>query len=175
MLWNRTPSTNRRGRVYLVGAGPGDPDLLTVKALRRLQMADVVLHDALVSSDILQLVSKRARIMDVGKRCRRKNISQDQINELLVQLASSGYVVVRLKSGDPLVFGRAGEELDALQQAGIDVEIVPGVTAAVAAAATAQVSLTDRRMAEQLLIISGHRGHDKPDDSDLPGIVSPRT
>lgn len=158
-----------------MGAGPGDPDLLTIKALRKLRLADVVLHDALVSSDILEQVSRRARIINVGKRCGRKSISQDEINGLLVQFAASGHLVVRLKSGDPLIFGRAGEELDALQQAGIDVEIIPGVTTAVAAAATARFSLTDRRVAEQLLVISAHRAPDKPDDSDLFGIVSPRT
>lgn len=158
-----------------MGAGPGDPELLTLKALRKLRLADVVLHDALVSSEILQRVSTRARIIDVGKRCGRNNISQDEINDLLVQFASSGYVVVRLKSGDPLIFGRAGEELDALQQAGIEVEIIPGITTAVAAAATAQFSLTDRGVAEQLLVISAHRAHDKPDDPDLFAMVSPRT
>jgi uroporphyrin-III C-methyltransferase len=158
-----------------VGAGPGDPELLTIKALRILRLADVVLHDALVSSDILQLASSRALIVDVGKRRGRKNISQDEINRLLIQFASSGHMVVRLKSGDPLVFGRAGEELDALQQAGIDVEIIPGVTTAVAAAATAQISLTDRRVAQQLLIISAHHAHDKYDDSNLFRMVSPRT
>lgn len=158
-----------------MGAGPGDPELLTIKALRILRLADVVLHDALVSSEILQLISRQARLVDVGKRCGQKNIRQDEINDLLVRFASSGYLVVRLKSGDPLVFGRAGEELDALRQAGIDVEIIPGVTTAVAAAAAAQFSLTDRRIAQQLLVISAHHAHDKSDDSDLLGMVSPRT
>jgi uroporphyrin-III C-methyltransferase len=156
----------------LVGAGPGDPDLLTIKALRALRMADVVLHDALVSSEILQLLSGRTRIINVGKRCGCKKITQDEINGLLIQLASSGNIVVRLKSGDPLIFGRAGEELEALKRTGINVEIVPGITAAVAAAATAQVSLTDRRMAERLLVISGHQCHEKTSDFEFDGSFS---
>lgn len=164
----------RKGRVYLVGAGPGDPDLLTVKAVRTLGLADVVLHDALVSAEVLGLVSTRARIMNVGKRCGQKNITQDEINDLLLRFTLSGEVVVRLKSGDPLIFGRAGEELDVLWRAGIDVEIVPGVTAALAAAATIQASLTDRRTADQLLVISAHRGQGK-DDSDWHSLVTGRT
>lgn len=167
-------SEQRKAKVYLVGAGPGDPDLLTVRAVRTLGLADVVLHDALVSSEVLGLVSPRARIMNVGKRCGQKNITQDEINDLLVRFSLSGEVVVRLKSGDPLIFGRAGEELDVLRRAGIEVEIVPGVTAALAAAASAQISLTDRRTADQLLIISAHRGHGK-DDSHWHSLVTSRT
>ena len=164
----------RKAKVYLVGAGPGDPDLLTVRALRTLGLADVVLHDALVSTEVLGLVSPHARSMNVGKRCGRKSITQDEINNLLLRFSLSGEVVVRLKSGDPLIFGRAGEELDILRRAGIEVEIVPGVTAALAAAATVQASLTDRRTADQLLVISAHRGHGK-DDSDWHSLVTSRT
>lgn len=138
-------SQQAKGKVYLVGAGPGDPDLLTLKAVRTLGVADVVLHDALVSTKVLALVSPRARIMNVGKRCGRKSITQDEINDLLIRFSSTGKVVVRLKGGDPLIFGRAGEELDVLRRAGIEVEIVPGVTAALAAAPTVHASLTDRR------------------------------
>jgi uroporphyrin-III C-methyltransferase len=163
-----------KAKVYLVGAGPGDPDLLTVKAVRTLGLADVVLHDALVSAEVLALVSPRAQIVNVGKRCGRKSITQDEINDLMLRFSSSGKVVVRLKSGDPLIFGRAGEELDALREAGVQVEIVPGVTAALAAAATVQASLTDRRKADQLLVISAHRGHGK-DNSDWQGLVTSRT
>jgi uroporphyrin-III C-methyltransferase len=163
-----------KGKVYLVGAGPGDPDLLTVKAVRILGAADMVLHDALVSSEVLALVSPRARILNVGKRCGQKSITQDEINDLLIRFSSSGDVVVRLKSGDPLIFGRAGEELDALRRAGIEVEIVPGVTAALAAAATVQASLTDRRTADQLLVISAHRGHGK-DNPDWHCLLNSRT
>jgi len=114
------------------------------------------------------------RIMNVGKRCGRKSITQDEINDLLLRFSLSGEMVVRLKSGDPLIFGRAGEELDALRRAGIEVEIVPGVTAALAAAASVQVSLTDRRTVDQLLVISAHRGHGK-DDSDWQSLVTSRT
>ena len=142
--------------------------------MRTLGLADVVLHDALVSTEVLGLVSPHARIMRVGKRCGRKSITQDEINDLLLRFSMSGEVVVRLKSGDPLIFGRAGEELDVLRRAGIEVEIVPGVTAALAAAATVQVSLTDRRTADQLLVISAHRGHGK-DDSDWHSLVTNRT
>jgi len=167
-------SQQRKAKVYLVGAGPGDPDLLTVRAVRTLGLADVVLHDALVSAEVLALVSPHARIMNVGKRCGRKSITQDEINDLLLRFSLSGQVVVRLKSGDPLIFGRAGEELNVLGRTGIEVEIVPGVTAALAAAATVQASLTDRRTADQLLIVSAHRGHGK-DNSEWQSLVTSRT
>ena len=160
--------------MYLVGAGPGDPDLLTVKAVRILSLADVVLHDALVSTEVLALVSPRAQVINVGKRCGQKSITQEEINDLLLRFSLSGQVVVRLKSGDPLIFGRAGEELDALGQAGVEVEIVSGVTAALAAAAAVQISLTDRRTADQLLITSGHRGHGK-EKTDCPSLVTGRS
>jgi len=162
------------GKVYLVGAGPGDPDLLTVKAVQTLGIATVVLHDALVSSGVLALISLRARVIDVGKRCGQKHISQDEINDLLVTYAKSGETVVRLKSGDPLVFGRAAEELDILRDAGIAVEIVSGVTAGLAAAATLKTALTDRRTADHLLFVSAHRGHGK-ENSAWQTLVHNRT
>lgn len=109
----------QKAKVYLVGAGPGDPDWLTVRAVRALGLANVVLHDALVSTEVLALVSPRAQIINVGKRCGRKSITQDEINDLLLRFGLSGKVVVRLKSGDPLIFGRAGEELEVLRRAGI--------------------------------------------------------
>jgi uroporphyrin-III C-methyltransferase len=167
-------SQQRKAKVYLVGAGPGDPDLLTVRAVRTLGLADVVLHDALVSDEVLALISPHARIMNVGKRCGRKSITQVEINDLLLRFSLSGEMVVRLKSGDPLIFGRAGEELDVLRSAGVEIEIVPGVTAALAAAASVQVSLTDRRTADQLLVISAHRGTGK-NDSDWYSLVTSRT
>lgn len=151
-----SPIGQQKAKVYLVGAGPGAADLLTVRAVRTLGSADVVLHDALVSSEILALIPSRARIVDVGKRCGHKSISQSDINELLIRYAGEGKIVIRLKSGDPLVFGRAGEELEALNKAGIAVEVVPGVTAALAAAASVQVPLTDRRSAGQVLFVSAH-------------------
>ena len=147
---------------------------MTVRAVRMLGLADVVLHDALVSQDVLALIPPRTRILNVGKRCGRKCISQEEINNLLLRFASNGEIVVRLKSGDPLIFGRAGEELDALRGAGIEVEIVPGITAALAAAASVQISLTDRRTAEQLLVVSAHRGHGKT-ASDFFDLLTSRT
>lgn len=140
------------GKVYLIGAGPGDPDLLTVKAARLLSRASIVFHDSLVSSPILQLIAPEAEVVDVGKRCGRKLLTQDEINSLLVAAAAAHETVIRLKGGDPLIFGRAGEEIEALRDAGIDFEIVPGITAALGAAAAAGISLTDRRAASQILI-----------------------
>ena len=129
------------GKVYLVGAGPGDPELLTVKALRLLRTADVVLHDDLVTPEILQLISPNAEVQNVGKRCGVKTIRQEEINFLMVARAASGLEVVRLKSGDPLIFGRAGEEIEALRHSDVEYEIVPGVTSALGAAAAAGIPL----------------------------------
>jgi uroporphyrin-III C-methyltransferase len=145
-------------KVYLVGAGPGDPELLTVRALKLLRCASVVLHDALVSAEVLALIGPGAERVDVGKRCGRKLLTQDEINALLVSHASSHQVVVRLKGGDPSFFGRAGEEIAALREAGVEFEIVPGITAAAGAAAVVGISLTDRRIASQVLFTSIHRG-----------------
>jgi len=143
-------------RVYLVGAGPGDPELLTLKALRILRAADVVLHDDLVSAEVLALAPRSARLLAVGKRCGKAPIPQSEINSLLVMYARQGRTVVRLKGGDPLIFGRAGEEMEALRDQGIDFEVVPGVTAAFAAAASAGIPLTHRRLASGLIFLSGH-------------------
>jgi uroporphyrin-III C-methyltransferase len=151
------------GKVYLVGAGPGDPELLTIKAVKVLRSADVVLHDELVSSEVLQFASPAATIINVGKRSGRRHASQEEIHCLMIAYAGDGLTVVRLKGGDPLVFGRAGEEIEALRQAGIEFEVVPGVTAALAAAAAAGISLTDRRMASALLFITAHSQADKPE------------
>ena len=143
-------------KVYLVGAGPGDPELLTVKALRILQSADVVLHDELVSLEVLSLAPRTALLYNVGKRCGKKSPSQEQINSLLVSLTTSGLQIVRLKGGDPFVFGRGGEELQALRAAGIKVEVVPGITAAVGAAAAAQLPLTHRQLSSALVFLTNH-------------------
>ena len=149
-----------RGKVYLVGAGPGDPELLTVKALRLLQTAEAVLHDDLVSPEVLQLIPPAAQVQTVGKRAGNKAISQEEINFLMIALADSGLAVIRLKSGDPLIFGRAGEEIDALRKAGIDFEIVPGVTSALGAAAAAEIPLTHRRASSALVFITAHQASD---------------
>ncbi len=150
-----------KGTVYLVGAGPGDPELLTLKALRLLRSAEAVLHDELVAPEILQLIPSTAQIHNVGKRCGKKKILQGEINFLMVALAASGLRVVRLKGGDPLIFGRAGEEIESLRRANIPYEIVPGVTSAVGAAAAAQIPLTHRRASSALVLITAHRASEK--------------
>jgi len=146
-----------KGKVYLVGAGPGDPELLTLKALRLLGSADVVLHDDLVTPAILELASPAAQILNVGKRCGRRGFGQEEASDLAISYANDGYTVVRLQGGDPLIFGRAAEEIAALRKADVDFEIVPGVTSALGAAAAAQVSLTERRVASSVIFITGHR------------------
>ncbi|MFY9910174.1 MAG: uroporphyrinogen-III C-methyltransferase [Candidatus Sulfotelmatobacter sp.] len=151
------------GKVYLVGAGPGDPELLTVKALRLLQTADVVLHDDLVAPEILTLIASTARVQNVGKRSGARTMRQEEINFLLVALAESGLQVVRLKSGDPLIFGRAGEEIAALRRANVAYEIVPGVTSALGAAAAAGIPLTHRQTSSTLVLTAGHRSAENSD------------
>jgi uroporphyrin-III C-methyltransferase len=163
--------------VYLVGAGPGDPELLTLRALRLLESADVVLHDDLVPAEVLALVHRHALVTSVGKRCGRPRITQAGIHALMVDSARAGQSVVRLKSGDPLVFGRAGEEIAALRAARIAFEVVPGVTAAFAAGAALQLPLTDRKSASKLIFCTGHHAAGKdetpiwsgplPDDATL--------
>jgi uroporphyrin-III C-methyltransferase len=159
------------GKVYLVGAGPGDPELLTLKAARALKHADVVLHDELVGKQILHLVPAHTQIRNVGKRCGKKNISQEEINFLMITLAASGFQVVRLKGGDPLIFGRIGEEIAALRKANIDFEIVPGITAALGAASTAQIPLTHRRSSHALVFLTGHSASGA-DPTDWRALVS---
>ncbi len=153
-----------KGKVFFVGAGPGALDLLTVRAVRVLQHADIVLHDELVPHDFVQLLPPATRILNVGKRCGRPGTSQDAINLLLVRHAREGHRVVRLKCGDPSLFGRLGEEIEALCRAGIAFEIVPGVTAAVAGAAAARISLTDRRIASRLVFAAGTLADGKSSD-----------
>jgi uroporphyrin-III C-methyltransferase len=146
------------GKVYLVGAGPGAADLLTLRAAAALRAAQVVLHDDLVPPEILDLCTASAQLINVGKRCGRRGRSQEQINALMVWYAreTQAQTIVRLKSGDPAVFGRLGEELEALRRAGVEFEIVPGVTAASAAAASAKITLTDRRAASALVVVTAH-------------------
>ena len=160
-------TTAVKGTVYLVGAGPGDPELLTLKAADLLATADVVLHDDLVPQAILDRAGDDAHVISVGKRCGSRRVTQQQIHELMIGKARGGASVVRLKSGDPLIFGRAGEEIEALEQARIPCEVVPGVTTMFAAAAAAKKSLTDRRSASKVILTTAHHashsdGEDRP-------------
>jgi uroporphyrin-III C-methyltransferase len=165
--------------VYLVGAGPGAADLITVRGLRILQSADVVLHDALVSPELLEEAGPHAEVVSVGKRgyC-IGSTRQETINDALVRLAREGKSVCRLKCGDPCVFGRGGEEAEVLAEAGIPFEIVPGVTSAVGACAAAGIPLTHRGVGQAVALVTGHHDPDSPDctlDWDalarLPGLV----
>ncbi|PIV33704.1 MAG: uroporphyrinogen-III C-methyltransferase [Lysobacterales bacterium CG02_land_8_20_14_3_00_62_12] len=161
--------TVRQGSVVLVGAGPGDPGLLTLRALRVLNEADVILHDHLVSAEVLALARRDAQFIDVGKPAGGHGVSQDQIHAWLIEHAAHGARVVRLKGGDPFVFGRGGEELQALKAAGIAYEVVPGVTAALACAAYAGIPLTHRHYAQSLRLITAHceRSADRLDWASL--------
>ncbi len=161
------PVTQKRS-VYLVGAGPGDPDLLTVKAARLLASADLLLHDDLVPEAVLALAPATAEVVNVGKRCGAASITQEQIHQLMLRGACEGRCVIRLKSGDPLVFGRAGEEMDALRAANVPFDVVPGVTAASAAAAAIPCSLTDRRAASSILLSTGHQARSDESESASP-------
>lgn len=164
------------GSVTLVGAGPGDPELLTLRAVRALQSADVILFDDLVSRDVLDFARREAKKLLVGKTGFGPSCKQDDINELMVSLAKQGKRVVRLKGGDPLIFGRAAEEVDACKAANIAVEIVPGITAAQGAAASLGLPLTDRHHARRLQYVTGHAKNGKlPDDIDWQSLADPAT
>lgn len=160
----------------LVGAGPGDAELLTLKAVRALQSADVILFDALVSVEVLDLARRQAKRMLVGKRGHRPSCRQENINALMVSLARQGKHVVRLKSGDPVIFGRAGEEIAELEANGIPVVIVPGITSASAMAAALGISLTHRDHAHSVRFVTGHaRNGAIPDTLDWQGLTDPKT
>src|SRR5512139_1329964 len=145
------------GRVYLVGAGPGDPGLVTLRAARLLECADIVFYDALVHPETVALAAKAEKVA-VGKRCHRHSTAQKFINKRLVDAARTHAVVVRLKGGDPMLFGRAQEEIDALQSAGIEFEVVPGITAALAASAELGVSLTRRGVSRNVAFVTPRIG-----------------
>ncbi|ANU08524.1 uroporphyrinogen-III C-methyltransferase [Paraurantiacibacter namhicola] len=161
----------KTGTLYLVGAGPGDPDLLTLRAARLVSRADVLVHDGLVSQEILDLAPPSARLVSVAKSRARHTLPQDQINALLVREALAGRDVVRLKGGDPFVFGRGGEEAEDARAAGLRVEVVPGISAANGAAAAAQIALTHRDAASIVSFVAGQcKGLSDQDWSGLAGV-----
>ena len=157
---------NKRGRVILVGAGPGDPDLLTLKAVRALKSADVIIYDGLMGADVLEHARREAELVFVGKAKGRHCRSQAEINALIVSHARDGKTVVRLKGGDPSIFGRGAEEIDTLRASGIAVDVIPGITAATAAAASLQIPLTHRDLSRSVTFLSGHAAGDGAADFD---------
>ena len=161
----------RPGLISLVGAGPGDPDLLTLRAARRLAAADVVVYDRLVGPGVLALVRDDARKLYVGKRKSRHSVPQEDVNRLLVALARQGLNVVRLKGGDPFLFGRGGEEMLAAREAGLDCEVVPGVSAGLAASAALQAPITHRGLAQAVTFVTGHAASGAEPDLDWPSLA----
>jgi len=168
-----TPTPIAKGKVYLVGAGPGDPELLTVKAQRLLASAAVILHDDLVPAAILARAGPQAKVVSVGKRYGAEGATQTEINARMIESARRGLEVVRLKGGDPGIFGRLAEEIDALEAAGVNFEVVPGITAGIAAAAALGVSLTDRRKAARVVVVTNHqaRAEQSATSTDWRGLI----
>lgn len=171
----RQARSGQTGKVFLIGTGPGDPELLTLRALRLIQNAEVVVHDRLVSDEIMALVPTDARCIDVGKAPRCHKLTQDGINNLLIDLGREGHAVARLKGGDPLIFGRGSEEAEMLRQAGIETVYVPGITAAQGMAASTGVPLTHRGLASGVRYVTGHRAHDAELDLDWDSLASQDT
>jgi uroporphyrin-III C-methyltransferase/precorrin-2 dehydrogenase/sirohydrochlorin ferrochelatase len=170
VLVKSTPES--KGRVTLVGAGPGDPELLTLKAVRALQTATVILYDHLIGADVLELARREARRIAVGKTGHGPSCKQSDINALMVELASAGENVVRLKGGDPMIFGRASEEIDACRTSGIPVSVIPGISAAQGAASSLLISLTERRHARRVQFVTGHGADGKlPADIDWLSVA----
>ncbi len=151
----------KTGKVYLIGAGPGDPKLLTIKAAESIAASDTIVYDYLVNPEVLVHARQGVELIYVGKRAGQPSISQAEINTILIERARSGQVVARLKGGDPFIFGRGGEEAEALVEAGIEWEVVPGISSGVAAAAYAGIPLTHRRFASSVAFITGHDGRGK--------------
>jgi uroporphyrin-III C-methyltransferase len=162
-----------KGRVWLVGAGPGDPDLLTVKAVRVIGQADVVFADRLVGKGVMALVARGAEIVNVGKSKGEHSVPQSEIHERMIAAARAAKRVVRLKGGDPFIFGRGGEEVEALRAAGIEVEVVPGISAALGVAASVQVPLTHREMAQAVTFVTGHAALGEEPDLDWAALARP--
>lgn len=171
-LLNRPQAEQKTGAVHIVGAGPGDPDLLTLKALRLLQQADVILHDRLVSDEILSLARRDAERLFVGKAKSNHAVPQEEIEARMIALAREGKIVVRLKGGDPFVFGRGGEELDAVRAAGVPVFVTPGVTAATGCAAAAGMALTHRDYAQAVTFVTGHAKGEADPDLDWQALAA---
>ena len=158
------------GRVYLIGAGPGDPDLLTIKATRAIASADVVVYDYLVNPEVLAYCRQGVELIFAGKQAGVRSISQSEINELLVERARAGHVVARVKGGDPFIFGRGGEEAEAVAQAGIEWEVIPGISSGIAGPAYAGIPLTHREHSSNVLFVAGHEGNNKDRTLDWPSI-----
>lgn len=166
---------NKKGFISLVGAGPGDAELMTIKALRLLQQADVVVYDRLVSDDILSLIPSGVSRIPVGKEVGKHCIPQQQINEIIINLANSGRKVVRLKGGDPFMFGRGGEEIIALNKHQIPFEVVPGITSASGCSAYSGIPLTHRGMSRRVQFITGHFNNNEPLDLNWQSIADPES